>query len=105
MDGGAGNDWLSGSSGLDTYVFRVGSGADVIDNAGADIIVFEDVNSTVLRGVRRISNDLMLDYGIDDSVRMTNFFTGTGLQFEGIQFGDNVKWTPAQLRENYSLLA
>ncbi|WDZ94926.1 calcium-binding protein [Herbaspirillum sp. WKF16] len=104
LDGGSGNDYLSGGSGTDTYIFRVGSGADVIDNAKADIVAFEDVKSTELRGYHRMKNDLVLDYGIDDSVRITNFFVSANWQFGTIQFSDSVKWTPGQLRENYALL-
>ena len=41
LDGGEGNDTLEGGSGDDTYVFRRGSGHDVIsDNLGHNSIHF-----------------------------------------------------------------
>ena len=34
LDGGAGNDWLDGGNDNDTFVFRLGSGVDTVDDFG-----------------------------------------------------------------------
>ena len=45
LDGGQGNDTLTGGNGRDTYLFRIGSGKDIIDdyNSNNDALQFENL--------------------------------------------------------------
>jgi Ca2+-binding RTX toxin-like protein len=79
LNGGYGNDILDSGAGNDTYVLRSGSGQDQIsayDSAAANIdtIQFEDVASTALRAMKRAGNDLILEYGESDAVKVKNFY-------------------------------
>ena len=108
LDGGLGNDTLNGGIGNDMYIFRVGSGQDVVNNSDStagriDTIRFEDVPSTGLTGLRQSGNDLILEYGSSDSITITNYFSGTSYQIDRFTFSDGVTYTPEELFGAYSL--
>jgi Ca2+-binding RTX toxin-like protein len=108
LDGGTGNDYLNGGTGNDTYVFRVGDGQDVVNNydtasGRVDTILFEDVTSTGLRGLRRLGNDLILDFGTDDSVTVQNYYAHVFYEVNQFTFSDGVTLTPAQLFAAYTI--
>ena len=65
LDGGEGNDTLEGGSGDDTYVFRRGSGHDVIsDNLGHNSIHFEGLSTKDISLTTRpsVSNPVLEDW-------------------------------------------
>ena len=65
LDGGEGNDTLEGGSGDDTYVFRRGSGHDVIsDNLGHNSIHFEGLSTKDISLIGRpsVSNPALKDW-------------------------------------------
>jgi len=106
LDGGAGADTLDGGIGNDAYVFRGGSGQDLIrsyDTGGAsvDTIQFEDVASTALRAVKRAGNDLILEYGAADRLTIQYFYLDPYYQVDRFAFSDGVTFTQQQFFETY----
>jgi len=80
--GGAGNDILMGGAGNDRYVFHLGDGADVIDDAqGSDTLyVGNDLIPTDLQG-ERVGNDGVITFvGSTDSITLKDWF----LNAEGV---------------------
>ena len=88
LEGGTGNDMLSGGGRGDTYVFAVGDGQDSILDDGADgsrnSIVFK-FGAADVRAVRRTGDDLLVEYGSADSVRVQGFYSSNafGLGYQG----------------------
>jgi Ca2+-binding RTX toxin-like protein len=83
LDGGAGNDYLSGRNGADTYVFGHGSGHDTIDvnwtellNSGSSAVHFKaDVSASDVQW-SRLGNDLVIKLnGSNDSLTVLGQFT------------------------------
>ncbi|MHA7685913.1 calcium-binding protein [Cupriavidus sp. PET2-C1] len=108
LDGGAGNDTLSGDNGNDTFVFRVGSGQDLISqyDTGAgrvDTVRFENVNSTDLTGVTRSGNDLILTYGQSDRLTLQNHFVSSAYAVDQFQFSDGKTLSVAELYAAYPI--
>ncbi len=80
LDGGLGNDLLSGGDGADTYIFNPGDGDDTIrDNGFADTDIiqmgFNQADATFSTSADRL--DLIIDFGGGDSVTVVNV-TGNG---------------------------
>ncbi len=109
LDGGTGDDSLTGGAGSDTYVFRQGSGVDLIratydPTAGrTETVRFEDVASTGLTAVRRSGDNLVLEYGSGDRVTIDNQFSGAAYAIDRFTFSDGVTWSWAQLYEAYPI--
>jgi Ca2+-binding RTX toxin-like protein len=106
LDGGLGKDSLVGGAENDTYLFRVGSGQDAVDNydtssGRVDTIRFMDVTSYGLRGVTQSGNDLVLEYGSTDKVTIKNFYSGSAYQVDQFTFSDNVTLSTAELLAAY----
>ena len=95
--GGAGNDLLYGSyNEKDTYLFQYGHGQDIINDSGYynsnhtlyNDVIFEDAYSTDAVFTRS-GNDLIIQaYHSDDSVTLTDYFTGGSRQAFNFIFTD-----------------
>jgi Ca2+-binding RTX toxin-like protein len=102
LDGGNGNDLLTGGAGNDTYVFRTGSGADVINandtTAGRiDTLVLEGLNPVDIR-LEKTSSDLsFVIKSTGESVRVQYFFSGSAYQLQAVQFADGTVWNQSTL--------
>jgi Ca2+-binding RTX toxin-like protein len=102
LDGGAGNDFLAGQQYNDTYVFRVGSGQDTVNNGDSstesiDTVLFTDVKSTELQGLRRSNKDLILEYGTSDSVTFLYWYYSSYYYVDKFIFSDGVTLNTEQL--------
>lgn len=109
LDGGSGNDFLSGGRGSDTYVFRVGSGNDVLDNSAygdaitgkLDTIRLDGISSSGV-SISRSKNDLIIRLSASGEtlVVTSHFLTGSdayGYFIDQIQFGDGAIWDKARI--------
>lgn len=105
--GAGGNDSLNGGEGSDTYLFNLGDGQDEISNAAADhaltIDRIEFGNSIVPDDIvfNRISNNLLIKIGINDSITLRDYFSipvGGG-KIDQIKFVDNTLWTPTDIEQ------
>ena len=103
LDGGADNDVLFGGAGNDTYAFGTGYGQDTITDydttagnvdtivLGADVLP-SDV--TLTAG----DNDLFVSInGTDDSLKLSEWFSGDAWKIEQIQFSDGTVLTPDEM--------
>lgn len=117
LDGGAGDDFLSGGNENDTYIFGRGYGHDVFADEETNILGGEmdalvfgagiDVEDIVFT---HEGNDLIVSIvGTDDSVRLRNHFqiTETGVfgprgfnQFERFVWADGTVWNSLQVAEH-----
>jgi Ca2+-binding RTX toxin-like protein len=90
--GNAGNDTLEGGNGADTYIFSKGDGTDTVNNVhsdtSADVVKFTDVLLTDLTSITRSSNNLILKYGLSDSVTVSNYFTDASYRVSQFQFAN-----------------
>ena len=75
--GGSGNDELIGGNGDDIYIFNKGDGLDTISEfEGNDTIKFGPNLSADDIKFSQISNDLLIKYGSNDQITITNYFLG-----------------------------
>ncbi len=122
LDGGAGNDFLSGGNESDTYVFGEGYGQDIIEEAqdnilsgNQDSVVFAGgiLQSDIIFSRSGDSNDLVIEIvGTTDSLTLRDQFeyahTGPfGViyldQVESFKFADGSSLTARQVEENLLL--
>lgn len=79
LEGGAGDDDLNGGGNSDMYVFNLGDGNDRIQDDGGDgsqnTVVFK-FNSDQIRQVERRGVDLVISYGVNDSLTVIGYYTG-----------------------------
>ncbi|MCJ2189220.1 calcium-binding protein, partial [Novosphingobium beihaiensis] len=118
LDGGAGDDYLTGRGGDDTYLFGRGYGRDVIvdgnipglfDPPQHDTLKFlDDIRWTDLEFLRDgPSDDLhMRVAGTQDEVVLSDFlaqipFLGFTNLIEDIVFGDGTAWSAYKLAQHY----
>lgn len=93
IDGGAGNDNLTGGEGTDTYLFGLGGGKDVINNAdsdgSADLLVFgQDIDPLDL-WFSRSSADLVISViGAGDRVTLKGWFSFASNRVDQFQLAD-----------------
>lgn len=102
--GGTGNDTLTGGEGTDVYYFYKGDGNDVIadyhaSSVAIDRIDFRDVTAAAVTRVYRDGNALVIEYGAEDSVTVSNYFLGTNYQVEQVKFIDGQTWTRAEIAQ------
>ena len=73
LGGDAGNDKLIGGNGDDIYVYRVGSGADTIDNrgGGTDWLIFTDDITEDRLSYHRKGDDLLIKIDRDNGTMVT----------------------------------
>ncbi|MBL0167826.1 MAG: hypothetical protein IPP85_12125 [Propionivibrio sp.] len=102
----AGNDYLTGGAGSDTYVFRRGGGADSISNydtsvARIDTLLLDGLNPADIRLEKWGSYDLAFvikDTG--ESIKVQNFFdiySPSAYQIDTVKFADGTSWNRATL--------
>ena len=91
LDGGAGDDRLSGGGGNDTYRFAVGSGVDTISEydttvGNADILAFGPKTAIEQLWFRKVANDLEVSIiGTPDKVTVSNWYAGSAYHVEQFQ--------------------
>ncbi len=76
---GVGNDLLQAGSGNNTYVYAQGDGATAIDssrvqNSSQNVLQLTGYNQSNLQTLRQDGNNLILDFGGGDTVKLTDFF-------------------------------
>lgn len=100
--GGAGNDKLYGEAGNNTFEFSNGSGIDTVYvGKGSDTLLFTDANKDDVQ-ISRVSNNLVLDYGSDDRIIISNYFKTNGIVDISAKFMDG---TIVDLNEWYNEVA
>jgi len=78
LDGGRGNDILTGGGSADEFVFKAGCGKDVITDFvdGADKIDLRNYKGIDAFGdldVKKHGNDLVIELAGDDTITLRNF--------------------------------
>ncbi len=118
LDGGAGNDFLSGKEGDDTYIFGRGYGRDVVlDNAIPGLFdppqhdklqFIDEIRWTDLDFLRDGATDTlrMRIKGTTDEIVLQDFLATVPILgfinvIEDIQFGDGTVWTGFKLAQHY----
>lgn len=102
ITGGKGNDLLAGGYGADTYVFALGDGLDSIEetanNAGQiDTISLGAGIWAADVKVTRMGEDLVLGYGVGDSLTVKRWFGATPQSVEQIKFANGTIWSTAKI--------
>ncbi|WP_371395684.1 cadherin-like domain-containing protein [Fretibacter rubidus] len=105
LEGGLGNDFLSGADGSDTYIFTAGDGSDAIQDGGfrdSDMLDIRGYSSTdaSFSRVPGDSDDLLITFANGDSVLLINSLDESNA--DGIEFvnfdGDSASFTMADIR-------
>ena len=97
--GGQGNDVLAGGEGDDQYLFESGDGVDTIkDIAGLDQIRFGEDISTDSLYIKRIQNNLVIEYGDGDELFLDGWFDGR--KIESVVFDNGSTLTAAELESS-----
>uniref|UniRef100_UPI00291677EA beta strand repeat-containing protein n=1 Tax=Bradyrhizobium sp. SZCCHNRI1003 TaxID=3057275 RepID=UPI00291677EA len=91
IDGRGGDDVLNGGAGGDTYIFRVGSGNDVIQEAGTssdnDVVKLVGLNASDV-DITRSGNDLLIRIlSSGETLKVKDQFLGPSTGVELLQFG------------------
>lgn len=107
LQGKKGNDTLSGAGGNDTYVFELGDGQDTVLNQDAvpgrqDTIRFGEGISPASVEVNRTGQDLLLSYGVGDSITVKGFFDSEGNSSMSI---DRVEFAGGEVLSRQDLLS
>ena len=105
LTGGRGNDILDGGAGQNSYMFNAGDGHDTIVNNGTalskDYIIFS--NQTNISLSHDLSNnDLIINYGNNDSITLQDYFVNNSHSVRGIRNGNGaaVKTINTLISEN-----
>ncbi len=105
LEGGLGNDFLSGGRGSDTYIFNAGDGRDIIQDNGTgntDVLQIQGYASTdaSFSYVPGSSTDLVISFTNGDQIIIRDTLNGSFVnQIETITFdGDNVSYNMADIR-------
>lgn len=79
LEGGVGDDDLNGGGDSDMYIFNLGDGKDTIQDDGSsgshNVVVFK-FSTSQIKKVARSVNDLVISYGVDDSVTVKGYYGG-----------------------------
>ena len=105
IDGGGGNDTLVGRGGNDVYYFESGDGSDVIrnsdsDEASVDRIVLGDGIAPGNVALERSNDDLVLNYGANDQLTISDFFVeeaDSSAGIDAVEFSDGTVWSTQDL--------
>lgn len=99
---GAGDKYLNGEGGYDTYVYASADGNDTVDDGWGSVstLVFSDIASTDI-AVDRSGNDIVITNDLTGkTVRVVNelnpYKSGS---MKSISFADGVSWTPDQVEQ------
>ncbi|MDF0665708.1 MAG: calcium-binding protein [Nitrospira sp.] len=102
--GGAGNDTLVGGGGQDTYLYELGDGFDVIEEAAGEgnrLVFGAGISSTAMIAAMGPDDSLVLRTGIgEEAVQIQNFGVGNlngPHPIESFEFSDGTILTYAQL--------
>ncbi|MEC1944908.1 calcium-binding protein, partial [Schinkia azotoformans] len=104
LDGGAGNDYLEGSSGNDVYLFGRGYGEDTINDydstaGNMDVIrMGEGVLPTDIVAKRKGDHLELSIIGTPDKLTVQNYFYRDYYQVEKIEFADGTVWDVASIK-------
>ncbi len=118
LDGGAGDDFLTGKQGSDTYIFGRAYGQDVIEDLDYSSKLFgdtpdklrfvDDLRWTDFDFLRDGSSDTltMRVTGTDDQVTLADFnkeilLIGFVNRIETIEFGDGTEWSYLKFLQHY----
>ncbi len=93
--GGIGNDVLNGGGGSDSYLFSAGDGQDTLKNWDTDPLSVDSLSFTGIESselwLSRDGNHLIVDVvGSDDQVKIKNWYKNDDWQLDSIQAGDQV---------------
>ncbi|MBU1052976.1 MAG: putative Ig domain-containing protein [Proteobacteria bacterium] len=108
ISGDEGDDFLEGNEGSDTFIFKAGSGQDVIRGSDSEVssidtILIDEGITTDSIQIRRNEDDLVVtkkDTG--DSMTVENWFADEGNESERIdeiRFADGTVWDIAMLKQ------
>ena len=118
LDGGAGDDYLTGQSGSDIYIYGRDYGQDVVEDLDYSMKLFGDTPDTVrfIDDLRWTDFDFLRD-GATDTLRMqvkgttdqlilTDFLkeilvVGYINRIETIEYGDGTEWSYLKLLQHY----
>jgi Ca2+-binding RTX toxin-like protein len=117
LDGEAGNDYLVGGFGSDTYLFGAGGGQDVINNDSdswngyadpdankRDVLQFKSgVLASAVSAGRSSDNLILKINGTTDQVTIQNYFSQDGVSARGwavdqVKFADGTAWALADVK-------
>jgi Ca2+-binding RTX toxin-like protein len=119
LDGGAGDDFLTGLEGFDTYLFGLGYGSDVIFDNDFSSILFgsKDDELVFLDGIEWTDINFLRDGSSDtltlevaatgdqailpDYLEVPVFLVGYTNLIEEIQWGDGTVWSHLKLLQHY----
>jgi Ca2+-binding RTX toxin-like protein len=102
IDGRGGDDSLRGGNGGDTYVYKAGSGNDIIyensGDSGADTVKLVGLTSSDVE-LSRSGSDLFVRIASSgETLKVDNQFNGSN-GIEQITFADNVAWDRVQIAD------
>lgn len=95
--GGAGNDYMEGRGGADTYILATGHGQDIIEDFieistwdQPDTIIFDASVTSTDVNFAKVNRDLLVTYSVgSDSVLVKDFFASSDFhRIENFQFSD-----------------
>ncbi|HVQ67795.1 MAG TPA: calcium-binding protein, partial [Bradyrhizobium sp.] len=100
FDGNGGNDTLTGFGGSDTYIYRVGSGNDVVSESGADAgtdnIKLVGLNVSDVEFMRWANNLYITINATGERIQVDNQFSG-GAGIEQVTFANGSTMDRAQI--------
>lgn len=106
--GETGNDYLNGGQGDDTYIFSAGDGMDVVveqppygfgPDDGYDTIFIEGVSESDVVQYQD-GDDLVIEYGVGDTIRVVDHYASPELAIESIVIGPYILNTPPRPQED-----
>lgn len=105
IQGYLGNDTLTGLSGNDDYIFRLGDGQDtIIDSSGTDSIKFENgIAASDLMFIKGQSNPNDLEIIVKDTsdkITVQDWFVSADNQIESVEFFDGTSMDLAEIESN-----
>ena len=102
IEGGAGDDWIDGARGSDTYRFSRGDGKDVIVDSGfqddtLELFGYAPADVTIRRDPRVDGAVILTFAGTDDEIRLNVAENHEGHTISQIVFEDTTVWSRAEI--------